>query len=56
MKKQHYIAPVVELYKIQASCLLPASAVEEVELPWSGDSPGTAGPDEIDDFSTIDTF
>ncbi len=57
MEKKHYIAPAVELYRMQTSCFLAVShIVEEVEFPWSGFKPGIEGPDEIDDFSTVDAF
>ena len=56
MKKKHYIAPRIEVYKLHATCMLQSSPFEESSLPWSGDNPGTAGPDEIDPYSTIDVF
>ena len=55
MDKKHYIAPAIEVVELQTLCLLDASVVEE-SLIWSGESPGTAGPDEIDENSTFDSF
>lgn len=57
MEKKHNIIPSVELYRMQTSRFLADSFIEEeVDFPWSGDSEGTAGPDEIDDTSTFDSF
>jgi hypothetical protein len=33
-----------------------AASGDELDFPWSGKQQGDAGPDEIDDFSTTDTF
>lgn len=56
MKKKHYIAPVAESITLQLPILLTVSDPEEIDMPWSGDSSGTAGPEEIDDYSTFDSF
>lgn len=54
--KKEYIVPRIEVFKIQATNMLLSSPPNEVFFPWSGDSEGTAGPGEIDENSTIDTF
>ena len=56
MNKKHYIAPSVMEVRIQTVCLLTSSPEDKLNLNWSGDSPGTSGPEEIDDESTFDSF
>ena len=56
MRKKHYIAPAAESITLQLSLLLTISDPSEIEIPWSGDSSGTAGPGEIDDYSTFDSL
>lgn len=42
---------------VQPTCHLLAGAPEEVlDMPWSGNQPGTAGPGGIDPYSTIEVF
>ena len=53
MKKKQYIEPHIEVYQTTPCRLLSDS---EIDFPWSGNSSGTAGPDEIDDNSTFDAF
>ena len=55
MKKKYYIAPTIKVFTLQTTRMLMVSG-DELPLPWSGDHSGTAGPGEIDDNSTIDTF
>lgn len=53
MKKKQYIEPHIEVYQTTPCRLLSDSVID---FPWSGSSEGTAGPDEIDDYSTSDAF
>jgi len=53
MKKKQYIEPHIEVYQTTPCRLLSDSVID---FPWSGNSAGTAGPDEIDDYSTSDAF
>ena len=55
MEKKRYIQPRIECWPLHTAHMLAASG-DELDFPWSGKLPGDAGPDEIDDFSTIDTF
>lgn len=55
MKRKQYISPCIECLPLQTSMMLAASG-EEIEIPWSGEHSGEAGPGEIDDYSTNDTF
>lgn len=52
-KKQHYVRPCVKVYQVQPQYLLTGS---EERIQWSGNREGTAGPGEIDDNSTFDSF
>jgi hypothetical protein len=52
-KKQHYVRPCVKVYQVQPQYLLSGS---EERMQWSGERPGSAGPGEIDDNSTYDSF
>ncbi len=53
MTKKQYIQPSIKAITVEQSLLQAAS---EIELDYSGKGQGTAGPDEIDDYSTFDTF
>ena len=53
MKKKQYIEPHIEVYQTTPCRLLSDSVID---FPWSGNNAGTAGPDEIDDYSTSDAF
>lgn len=55
MKKKNYIVPAFKVVKLQPARMLMISG-DTVSMPWSGDLPGTAGPEEIDDYSTFDSF
>lgn len=55
MKKKYYIAPTFKVFTLQTARILMVSD-DNLSMPWSGDQPGTAGPDEIDDNSTFDSF
>ena len=54
--KKEYIVPRIEAFHIPPANMLTTSPPNEIPLPWSGDSEGTAGPGEIDENSTTDTF
>ena len=56
MNKKHYIAPSVMEVRIQTVRLLTSSPEDKLNLNWSGNSSGTAGPEEIDEESTFDSF
>ena len=56
MNKKHYTAPSVMEVRIQTVRLLTSSPEDKLNLNWSGDRSGTAGPEEIDDESTFDSF
>jgi hypothetical protein len=56
MNKKHYTAPSVMEVHIQNFSLLCASPEDKLNLNWSGGRSGTAGPEEIDDESTFDSF
>ena len=56
MQKKTYIQPRIETYTIQLKSMLTASPPDEVEFPYTGDGHGEAGPGEIDEYQTIDTF
>jgi hypothetical protein len=53
MTKKQYIQPSIKVFTLQQNLLQAAS---EIELDYSGKGQGTAGPDEIDDYSTYDSF
>lgn len=53
MKKKRYIAPAFKVFSMPSAPLLTGS---ELTMPWSGNNSGSAGPGEIDDYTTIDTF
>lgn len=53
MKNKQYIEPQIEVYQITPCRLLSDSVTD---FPWSGNNAGTAGPNEIDDYSTSDAF
>ena len=53
MTKKQYIQPSIKVFTLQQNLLEAAS---EIEMQYSGKGKGTAGPDEIDDESTIDSF
>ncbi|MBO7116939.1 MAG: hypothetical protein J6V87_07835 [Prevotella sp.] len=55
MKKKYYIAPTIKVFTLQTARILMVSG-DGFSLPWSGNQPGTAGPGEIDDFSTFDSL
>ena len=56
MQKKTYIQPRIDICTIQLNRMLTASPPDELELQYTGDGHGEAGPGEIDDFQTIDTF
>lgn len=53
MKKQQYIRPTVRVFSIQACSIICTS---ETNLRWSGNNAGSAGPNEIDEYSTYDAY
>ena len=55
MKKKYYTAPIIKVFTLQTTRMLMTSG-DLVSMPWSGDRSGSAGPDEIDDNSTVDSF
>lgn len=55
MKKKYYTVPSIKVFTLRTTRILMTSG-DEIALPWSGNRPGTAGPDEIDDSSTFDSF
>ena len=55
MKKKYYIVPSITVFTLQTARMLMKSG-DERRIPWSGEQEGEAGPDEIDDYSTVDTF
>ena len=54
MTKKQYIQPSIKVFTVQQKLLL--NAASEIEMKFSGRGKGTAGPDEIDDESTFDSF
>ena len=54
--KKEYIVPCIKVFKIQATNMLLSSPPHEVFFPWSGNRGGSAGPDELDENSTNDSF
>ena len=55
MKKKYYTAPIIKVFTLQTTRMLMTSG-DLVSMPWSGDRSGSAGPGEIDDNSTVDSF
>ena len=55
MDKKKYTTPCIEVVNIQTGGVLSTSD-DTLNMPWSGKEPGTAGPDDIDDYSTFDSF
>ena len=55
MKKKNYIVPAFKVVTLHAARMLMASG-DTLSMPWSGNRPGEAGPGEIDDNSTYDSF
>ena len=56
MDKKRYTAPDMEVISVETCGMLATSPDDLINLIWAGDEPGTAGPDEIDDNSTFDSF
>lgn len=57
MKKDNYAAPRMTVFTLRTPAVLTGSTPDgEERMRWSGDRPGTAGPEEIDDNSTYDAF
>lgn len=56
MDKKRYTAPDMEVISVETCGMLATSPDNLINLNWAGDGPGTAGPDEIDDNSTFDSF
>jgi hypothetical protein len=56
MDKKKYATPSLKLVNIQTCGMLATSLEDSIDMDWSGDKSGTAGPDEIDDYSTFDSF
>ena len=55
MDKKKYTTPYMQVVNMQTSGMLATSG-ETIDMPWSGDHPGTGGPGEIDPYSTFDSF
>ena len=55
MTKKNYIVPTFKVFTLQPARMLMLSG-DTSSMPWSGTTPGSAGPDEIDDYSTFDSF
>lgn len=56
MNKKSYITPSIKEYSFDCVCLLSVSPADNMDMNWSGENPGTAGPGDLDDFSTGDSF
>lgn len=56
MKKKKYISPCLSAYHIQPAHIICASPADEINMIFSGETPVTAGPVEIDPYSTFDSF
>jgi hypothetical protein len=55
MDKKSYIKPYMKVVNIRTCGMLAASG-DQVNMKWSGNRPGTAGSDGIDENSTYDSF
>ncbi len=55
MKKKNYIVPSISVFTLRTARMLMTSG-DTQSMFWSGDRNGTAGPGEIDDQSTLDSF
>ena len=55
MDKKKYTTPSMQVVNIQACGVLTTSE-DTLNMPWSSDKHGDSGPDDIDDFSTFDSF
>ena len=54
--KKEYIVPRIVAFKLHPANILSSSPSEEVRLRWSGEKEGEEGSDDIDDYSTYDSF
>lgn len=54
--KKSYIHPRLEVVALPASRVLVSSPDDDLDMFWSADNAGTVGPEQIDDYSTIDSF
>lgn len=55
-EKKIYITPLMTVHLLPTCHLLAGSPEEVLDMPWSGNQPGTAGPGGIDPYSTIEVF
>lgn len=55
MDKKNYTKPYMKVVNIRTCGMLAASG-NTYNMKWSGDRSGSAGPGEIDDNSTYDSF
>ena len=56
MDKKKYIIPYMEVVNIQAYGMLAFSSRDTIDMKWSGQGESESDPDDIDDYSTFDSF
>lgn len=55
-KKSDYTEPNIKVFTLRPTRPLMTSDEDKRTLRWSGNKTGTAGPDELDEESTFDSF
>lgn len=56
MRKKKYITPCMKVVNTQTYRMIATSQDKNLNMKWSGNQQGDSGPDEIDDYSTFDSF